>query len=137
MRVRALAGVRVLVVEHDDDARELATTILESKGATVTTAGSARDALAALATTPADVLVTAIGLPDQDGYALLSEVRARGEGSAGRLPAVAVTGYTRVDDVARMQDVGFDAHLLEPVDPPDLLAAVVAALSLRTRKGAR
>jgi CheY-like chemotaxis protein len=124
--------VSVLLVEHDDDARELARTILESSGATVTTAGSAQGALAALATTRADVLVTAIGLPDQDGCALLRELRARDAGNGSRLPAVAVTGYTRVDDLARMLDAGFDAHLLKPVDPADLTAAVVAALSSRT-----
>lgn len=131
-QVRALEGVSVLLVEHDDDARELARTILESSGATVTTAGSAQGALAALATTRADVLVTAIGLPDQDGCALLRELRARVAGSGSRLPAVAVTGDTRVDDLARVLDAGFDAHLLKPVDPADLTSAVVAALSSRT-----
>lgn len=135
-QVRTLAGVRVLLVEHDDDARELARTILESVGATVTTARSALDALAALAGAPADVLVTALGLPDKDGCALLDEVRARDRGNA-RLPAIVVTGYTRVDDLARMQDAGFDGHLLKPVDPPDLVSAVVAALSRPTPTGAR
>ena len=130
-QVRALEAVRVMLVEHDDDARELARTILESSGATVTTACSTRAALEALATTRADVLVTAIGLPDQDGYALLREVRARDDANGGRLPAVAVTGYTRADDQLRMRDAGFDASLLKPVDPADLMAAVVAALASR------
>jgi CheY-like chemotaxis protein len=121
--------VSVLLVEHDDDARELARTILESSGAIVTTAGSAQGALAALSTTRADVLVTALGLPDRDGCALLRELRARDAGSGSRLPAVAVTGYTRVDDLSRMQDAGFDAHLLKPVDPADLTSALVLALS--------
>jgi signal transduction histidine kinase/CheY-like chemotaxis protein len=129
--VRALAGVRVLLVEHDADARELASTILESAGATVTTDASARGALARLATTRADVLVTAMGLPDRDGCELLRAVRAREEGTGDRLPSVAITGYTRADDAQRMLDAGFDAHLLKPVDPADLTSAVIAALSSR------
>jgi CheY-like chemotaxis protein/anti-sigma regulatory factor (Ser/Thr protein kinase) len=131
----ALARVRVLLVEHDDDSRELARTILESDGATVTTAGSAKWALAALATTEVDVLVTAIGLPDQDGCALLRDLQAQRVGHAGRLPAVALTGYTRLDDLARMLESGFDAHVLKPVDPAALTVAVVGALSARA--GAR
>jgi CheY-like chemotaxis protein len=80
-----------------------------------------------------DDLVSAIGLPDLDGCALLREARARDEGNGSRLPAVAVTGYTRLDDLAQMADAGFDAHLLKPVDPADLTSAVVAAVSSRTR----
>jgi len=109
LQARSLEGVKVLLVEHDDDARELARTILESSGAKVSLAGSARSALAAMETTRPDVLVTAIGLPDQDGCALLREVRTRDEGKGNRLPAVAAhrwmdrTSHLRFDPVELLE----------------------------------
>ncbi|MGE5357637.1 MAG: ATP-binding protein [Bacteroidales bacterium] len=126
---RALEGITVLLVEHDADARELAATILESDGATVTTASSARDARSALATARPDVLVSAIGLPDQDGRGLLADLRADKDANGWRLAAVALTAYSRADDLAEILEAGFDAHLLKPVEPRALTSAVLGALS--------
>jgi signal transduction histidine kinase len=117
-----LHGVRVLAVEDDPDARELVQEILCSAGADVRAAGSVREALAALADFPAEVLVTDIGMPDEDGWSLIAKVRARFPASA--LPAVALTAYAGAADRARAERAGFQGYLSKPVEPDALLASV-------------
>jgi PAS domain S-box-containing protein len=113
-----LSGVHALVVEDDPDGCELLETVLKSFGAKVTTAGTARDAYTALCAERPDVLVSDIGLPDEDGLALIRRVRET-EGFAG-LPAVALTAYASKRDVAQALAAGFQAHVAKPVAPQEL-----------------
>lgn len=120
---RALMGVRILVVDDDDDARDLLRTLLEGLGATVVPAASVREALEALAP-EIDVLVSDIAMPEADGYALVREVRAREAHGFPRLPAIAVTAYAAASDRARALEAGFDLHFAKPVDLDALTAAI-------------
>jgi PAS domain S-box-containing protein len=128
-----LAGLRVLVVDDDADARDLVAAILNQSDADIRTAGSTREALEILAKSdewPPDVLVSDIEMPGADGYALIRQVRATDSERGGRLPAVALTAYTRVEDRMRALAAGFQTHLSKPVEPADLLT-VIAGLTGR------
>ncbi|WP_437874345.1 ATP-binding response regulator [Sorangium sp. So ce513] len=127
---RPLDGVRLLLVEDDDDTREVMVCTLEAQGAEVTAVGSPQAALDALepAASPASrpqVLLTDLGMPGMDGYALLRRLRAL-EGARGDrpLPAVLLTAYARPDDRARALSAGFAAYLAKPVEPERLAAAI-------------
>ena len=119
-----LVGIRVLVVDDEADARELLEMVLGQAGATVESAGSAEAALAACSAFRPDVLVSDIGMPGRDGYALIRDLRARGVNDGGTTPAIALTAYARADDRDRALAAGFDVHLGKPVDPDELLEAV-------------
>jgi CheY-like chemotaxis protein len=122
-----LDGVRVLVVEDEADAREVLAMVLERVGAVVGTAGSVPEALEALAKEHPDVLVSDLGMPDQDGLHLIRQLRAEGHG-AKELPAVALTAFVQRDDVEQALAAGFQVHLPKPVDPYDL-TSVIARLA--------
>jgi signal transduction histidine kinase/ActR/RegA family two-component response regulator len=125
-----LDHAHVVLVEDDDDTRQVLVLFLELAGAKVTGAGSVREALALLETLRPDVLVSDIGMPDEDGYSLIREVRAR-EITGGRgIPAIALTGYVRPEDRARLLAAGFQTHLRKPVDPDDLVATVAALVAI-------
>jgi PAS domain S-box-containing protein len=118
-----LLGVKVLLVEDDDDGRELLELVLRDYGATVRAVSSSDAALHALRTGPFDVLLSDIGLPDEDGYALIARVRSLG----GKfLPAIALTAYASLDDRDRALSAGFDTHIPKPVAPRALVGAVNA-----------
>jgi signal transduction histidine kinase/ActR/RegA family two-component response regulator len=126
-----LAGIRVVVVDDEQDARDLVTAVLEQAGAVVTSVGSAEEAMHAIAERPPSLLVSDIGMPGEDGYALIARVRALPAESGGRLPAVAVTAFTRDDDRARALRAGYTAHVAKPIDP----AALVTLVSNVTSRG--
>ena len=128
-----LDGLRVLVVEDEPDARRLLVKVLEAVGATVTAAASADEALDALPKVHPDVLVSDLGMPDQDGFDLIREVRRRGH-NAKDLPAVALTAFVYKDDQRQTLLAGFQVHVPKPVDPRDL-TAVIASLAGRTGPG--
>ncbi|HEX5661018.1 MAG TPA: ATP-binding protein, partial [Polyangiales bacterium] len=113
----AIAGLRVLVVDDEDDARDLLRALLDHGGASVRAASNVREALALLKADPPDVLVTDIGMPEQDGYALIEQVRALPAERGGRTPAVALTAYARSEDRTRALLKGFNHHVAKPVDP--------------------
>jgi len=119
-----LEGVTVMVVDDEPDARALVKRLLEDRRATVVVAASAADALAMLRSEPPAVLVTDIGMPGKDGYALIRDVRALGPDRGGDTPAVALTAYARSEDRAKAMQHGFQAHVAKPVEPAELLAAV-------------
>jgi signal transduction histidine kinase/ActR/RegA family two-component response regulator len=131
-----LNGVKVLVVDDDLDARELGARILLEHNADVLTAGSAAEALDMLKRERPNVLVSDIGMPGEDGYALIGKTRALGEDAGGTIPAIALTAFARADDRRRALLAGFQVHLPKPVDPIELVAAV-AALAGRTGKVTR
>ena len=118
-----LSGLRVLVVEDDEDTRELLVELIASAGADVTSAGWAEDALAAFAAQPHDLVLSDIGLPDRDGYALLREIRASGEAGAS-VPAVALTAFTGREEGARAIAAGFQRRITKPIDEGALFRAV-------------
>jgi signal transduction histidine kinase len=123
-RLPPLAGIRVLVVDDDADARELVTAVLGQSGAQVVTASSTVEALDALARDRPHVLVSDLSMPGDDGYALLQRVRALGLDRDGRLPAVALTAFARAEDRARALAVGYAVHVSKPVEPAALVEVV-------------
>jgi CheY-like chemotaxis protein len=129
-----LAGLSVLLVEDDANTRSALCLILGQAGAAVTSAASATEALDILARSRPDVLVSDIGLPDTDGYALVAEVR-RGDddGQRPRLPAVALTAFARNEDRRRALATGFDDYLSKPVEQEELVSAVARAAGLPGR----
>jgi PAS domain S-box-containing protein len=121
---RRLRGRRILVVDDQPDALELAGEVLSSAGATVETVLSADDALDKLLDFRPDVLVSDIGMPNVDGYGLIRRVRSLGPASGGLTPAVALTAYAGGDDRERCMAAGFQSHLAKPVDPEQLVTVV-------------
>lgn len=126
-----LEGVRVLVVDDDADTRDLLQVILEGCKVLVKTADSVATALEALSEETFDVLVSDIGIPGEDGYALIAKVRALGKEKRGGIPAVALTAYAREEDRIRTLSSGFQIHLSKPINSNELIA-VVANLAERT-----
>ena len=126
-----LNGLRVLVVDDEADTRELLQFILEGCGTQVKTAGSAAAALEAIAEEVFDVLISDIGMPEEDGYALIAKVRALDKERGGRLPAAALTAYAGEEDRIRVLQSGFQIHVPKPISPSELVA-VVANLAGRT-----
>jgi len=125
-RGTALAGLRVLLVDDEADTREVLRVLLEVQGAIVTPASSAGEALELLRRSPTDVLLADIGMPEQDGYALIEAVRAL-PSSEAIVPAVAVTAYVSSRDRTRALEAGYGWHIAKPVDPDQLVAVVTAA----------
>jgi len=123
-----LSGLRILVVDDEADARELLKEVLEMCSAEVTTTSTATEALFALENENFDVLVSDIGMPEEDGYTLIKKVRSLPKDKGGRIPAVALTAYARVEDRVRALTAGFQVHVPKPVEPVEL-AAVVASLA--------
>jgi signal transduction histidine kinase len=121
-----LDGTRVVLVEDDADGRNALTLLLEVAGAKVMSAASARSVLDAVETFRPNVIVSDIGLPDEDGYAFIARVRARERGRGGSVPAIALTGYARPEERARLLAAGFHMYLRKPLDPDDLVAAVAS-----------
>jgi PAS domain S-box-containing protein len=119
-----LAGVRVLVVDDEEDTRDLLSAALGHSGAQVEPAASAGEALDALRRRRPDVLICDIGMPEEDGYALLARVRALAPDEGGLVPAVALTAYARADDRRRALAAGYQVHLAKPVDPDELISLV-------------
>ncbi len=128
-----LDGIRVLAVDDEADARHLLTMVLERCGAEVRACGSAAEALAALEDYEPDLLISDIGMPEEDGYDLIRKVRARETDRTGRLPAVALTAYARVEDRLRALTEGYNMHVPKPVEPAEL-AVVVASLTRQRNK---
>jgi CheY-like chemotaxis protein/anti-sigma regulatory factor (Ser/Thr protein kinase) len=131
----ALAGVRVLVVDDQPDARELLALVLGRAGAEVSAAASAAEALELLGRGEVDVLVSDIGMPGTDGYALIGRVRDSESGRARRTPSVALTAYASEADRLRARAAGFDAHIVKPVEPAELVS-VIAGLVADGARGA-
>ena len=125
-----LAGVMVLVVDDQPDAREVVATIIERAGAEVITASSAAEGLAILTRERPDALVADIEMPNEDGYSLIQSVRALPPDQGGLTPAAALTAYAGARDRARALSAGFEIHVAKPVHPADLVN-VVARLTSR------
>jgi PAS domain S-box-containing protein len=134
-RVRALEGprldgLRILVVDDDQDSLDLASAILSGAGGVVTTSRSAAEALDLVRHGRPDVLISDIEMPGEDGYALIRKVRALDRSSGGATPAVALTAYGRVEDRLRTISAGYSMHVPKPVQPAEL-TTIVASLAGR------
>lgn len=123
-----LDGLRVLVVDDDDDARSLVGEFLEQRGATIVAAGSATAALSTFESFCPDIVVSDIAMPGGDGYGLIRAIRSLPADRGGRTPAIAMTAYTRAKDGERVFAAGFQSHLGKPLDL-QRLAIVIANLS--------
>jgi PAS domain S-box-containing protein len=121
-----LAGLKVLVVDDQIDARDLIQRVLEDCAAEVITAGSVHDALVLVEAHRPDVLISDIGMPDVDGFELLRRVRALGPERGGRVPAIALTAFARSEDRTRALRAGFLVHVSKPLDPSELVATVAS-----------
>jgi len=124
MSSSALRGRTALVVEDHDDARELIVGVLEGAGARVLAASTAQEAVDRATEVRPDVLVADLGLPDEDGYFVLTRIREM----FPEIPALALTAYARPADRDRVLAAGFQQHVIKPVDPMQLLQLIVALL---------
>jgi len=122
-RVR-LDEVHILLVEDDDDSRKLLSTMLKRYGAKVTSTKSAAEALNAFSRELPDVLISDIGMPDEDGYELIRKLRRLPADKGGLTPAIAVTGYASRKDRERALAAGYHEHMAKPVEQAEMLAAI-------------
>jgi PAS domain S-box-containing protein len=129
----SLAGITVLVVDDEADARELVAMVLGHAGAKVLTASSAAHALELVQSAHPDVLLSDLEMPQESGYALIKKVRALPPQQGGRIPAAALTAYARLEDRTRALRAGFQMHIPKPLNPAEL-AAIVASLAGRLQE---
>ncbi|OKH32714.1 hypothetical protein NIES2101_40510 [Calothrix sp. HK-06] len=125
-----LAGVKVLVVDDEPDARELIRCVLEDALANVITAGSAIEGLELVKQEAPDVIVSDIGMPDEDGYQFIKKVRSLPIEKGRKIPAVALTAYARAEDRKRTLLAGYQMHITKPVEPSELIAIISSLTSL-------
>jgi len=119
-----LAGLAVVVVDDEPDARTLIARVLQECGAKVSVASRAEEALALIDDSLPDVLVSDIGMPDIDGFELLRRVRALPAERGGKIPVIALTAFARDEDRTRSLEAGFSMHLTKPIELPALVASV-------------
>ena len=121
-----LNNVRVLLVDDDADTLVMLEKLVAQCGAEIVTASSAAEALSIIENSKVDVLVSDIGMPEEDGYALIQRVRALEEKRGGRLPAVALTAYAMTEDRLRALSSGFQSHVSKPIEPNELLMVLAS-----------
>jgi PAS domain S-box-containing protein len=131
-RERLQAGLTVLLVDDEEDARDALRLILQQNGMLVTTAASAREACELVERLQPDILLSDIAMPGEDGLSLVRRVRMLPFDRGGKVPAIALSAYAGAEDRRRALLAGFQLHIPKPVDPAHLLAAIVRM----TRKGA-
>lgn len=125
---QVLLGTRVLVVDNEADARELVAEMIHQAGGIAVTAASNQQALRQVTAFGPDVLIADIGLPHEDGYQLIRQIRQLPSAQSRRLVAIALTGYTRAEDRSRALAAGFQEHVAKPVEPHTLIRIVRATL---------
>jgi CheY-like chemotaxis protein len=127
-----LSDLRVLLVDDEADSRDLLNLVLDSCGAIVTITSSAAEAFEAVKREKFDVIVSDIGMPDEDGFSLIRKVRELSNEKGGNVPAIALTAYARAEDRVKALRSGFQMHIAKPVEPAELIA-IVANLAGRMR----
>ncbi|MUH00932.1 PAS domain S-box protein [Scytonema sp. UIC 10036] len=136
-RVTHLTGIEILVVDDDEDMRELAKFILTQSGAQVMTAGSAVEALNLLNRSVPDLLLCDIGMPEMDGYSLIQHIRKFSPQQGGTIQAIALTAYAGEINQQQALAAGFNMHLSKPVEPEKLVEAIIQLVDcmvIRQRK---
>ena len=122
---QSIASIKILIVDDESDVRDVLMLMLESRGASVQRAASAKEALRIIDSTPPDLLLADLSMPDEDGLSLIRTIRAReADQGRGRLPAIAVSAYASPRDRDRALAAGYDSHVAKPVNPDDLLRAI-------------
>jgi CheY-like chemotaxis protein len=128
---KELYGLKILVVDDDVDTRELIEWVLKRVGAEVTSVGSGREALDVLEREKPHLLVSDIAMPEEDGYTLLRKIRALPPERGGRIPAIALTAHSLVQDRLQSLRAGFQSHVPKPVVPEELVEVVASIIHLR------
>jgi len=126
----ALAGIHVLIIDDDPEARDLLRTVLRYCGALVSVASGAGEGLDALQRVLPDIVVCDIAMPTHDGYWFVSSLRERTPEAGGNLPVIAITAHGVTHGPDRTLPAGFQAHLRKPVDPWEL-CRVIASMTRR------
>ncbi|MBD1863023.1 MULTISPECIES: ATP-binding protein, partial [Trichocoleus] len=128
-----LDGLKVLIVDDEIDARELLAMLLRQRGAMTTTVASAREALSIIIQSAfdqkPDVLVSDIGMPSEDGYTLIRQVRALAPDQGGQIPAIALTAYARTEDRIKALASGFQSHVPKPVEPVEFITVLASLIN--------
>jgi CheY-like chemotaxis protein/anti-sigma regulatory factor (Ser/Thr protein kinase) len=124
---RVLEGLRILVVDDEPDARELVRAILTGCGGEVNCCESAAEAMTAIREWKPDLLVSDIGMPNEDGYSLIKKVRKL-RSKRSKLPAVALTAYATKEDKARALATGFQMHVAKPIEPEILVMSIASTV---------
>lgn len=127
---RSLEGVRILLVEDDDDIRDLMRIALEGHGAALTAVDSTRAAVAAIEVQTPDIVISDISMPGEDGHALLRKVRGLPLTRGGKIPAIALTALDSREARVASRDAGFHYHLTKPVDANKLVEIVAGLVRL-------
>jgi len=130
--LNGLAGIHVLAIDDEEDALTLLRVVLESAGAQVTTVGAPLAALDRIAEVKPHVLVIDLGMPEIDGFQLISRIRQSADPAIRSVPAAALTAFARSEDRTKALQSGFEMHLAKPVDPGELVASV-ATLARRVK----
>jgi len=120
----SLAGIRVLVIDDEADARALVKCVLRDAAADVLTGASADEGLALVKSARPHVIVSDIGMPDRDGYDFIRDVRALEATSGGETPAIALTAFARSEDRTRAMLAGYQVHVSKPIEPQKLVATI-------------
>ncbi|WGV26911.1 hybrid sensor histidine kinase/response regulator [Halotia branconii] len=125
-----LKGIEVLVVDDDIDTREFLCFLLEQQGASVNIAASANEALAAIAQSKPDILLSDLGMPEVDGYTLIKKLRAMPASEGGQIPAIALTAYAAETTQKQVFTAGFQMHIAKPADPSKLVTAIATLMKI-------
>jgi CheY-like chemotaxis protein len=128
---KLLTGIKVLVVDDEEDTREMLAVVLKECEAEVRSAGSAAQALEILEQWIPDVTVSDIGMPHEDGYSLIKKIRERPVALGGGVPAVALTAYARFEDRMRALTTGFQMHVAKPIEPAELVMVIHSLLEFK------
>jgi PAS domain S-box-containing protein len=120
----SLKGLRILAIDDEPDVRDMLQTLLQDCGASVLTASSAQEGLEALAAWKPHVLISDIGMPDEDGYSLIRKIRALTPEQGSDVPAIALTGYVRVEERMRALEAGYQMFVPKPVETNELISII-------------
>jgi PAS domain S-box-containing protein len=131
----SLAGMRVMAIDDEPDALELLRAALEAAGAEVITMSSAAEALDRMADVQPDALVVDLGMPQMDGFAFITRLRAVDDPTIRDIPAAALTAFARSDDRTKALQSGFEMHLAKPIEPGELVASIATLFRRRPRRG--
>lgn len=132
-----LKGIHVLVVDDETDTRDFVAFLLEQAGARVIASASAGEAFTALTQSQPDVLLSDIGMPSMDGYALMRQIRALPPEQGGQIPAIALTAYAGDFNQQQALQAGFQQHIAKPIEPEELIRAISTLLGCPPRSGYR
>ena len=133
-KLQRLEGVNLLLVDDDQDNLDLLSFLFEAAGAHIETASSAANALSKIAEQKFDVLISDIGMPDEDGYALIKKIRRLPPEKGGKMPAIALTAYAKNEDRLKAISSGFQRHIKKPVEPTDLARQVAELIEQNQAK---